>query len=322
MSRTVRYSLFLTLALGINLVDGLVVASQVRAGQRTAVAIAAVLDVVVVVSAIYYWLLVRPGFQRWWSLAPVAVAGLWRAMYLFPSSAPLRALAAGICELAVIAFVVVQVRRTMRGRRDADPVQALQGAVASLIAAPFAANLLATELSILYYAFAWRARPHVPEGTRAFTLHRRGGQQDILFVAAIGALFEIIPVHLLIHRWSAVGAWVATAVSVYGAVWLVGVARSLELRPVLVGPDYLDLRYGLLFRIRVSREMIASVSRALPEDAQGLVVPRRGEPNVRVEFVAPVKAERLFGSRKMVASVALAADDEANFMAGMVEWYS
>lgn len=321
MSRTVRYSLFLTLAVAINLVDGLVVTSQVRPEQRTVVAIAAALDVVVVVSAVYYWLLVRPGFQTWWSVAPVAVAGLWRAMYLVPSAAPVRALAAGVCEIAVIAFVVVQVRRTMRVGRDADPVEALRGAVASLIAVPFAANMLATELSILYYAFAWRARPQVPEGARAFTLHRRGGQQDILFAAAIGALFEIIPVHLLIHRWSAVAAWVATAVSLYGAVWLVGVARSLELRPVLVGPDCLDLRYGLLFRIRVSRGMIANVSRAVPEHAQGLVVPRRAEPNVRVEFVAPVAAERLFGRRKMVTSVAVAADEVEDFIAVMVEEY-
>jgi hypothetical protein len=322
VSRTARYSIFLTLAVAINLVDGLVVTSHVRAGQRTAVAIAAALDVVVVVSAIYYWLLVRPGFQRWWSLAPVAVAGLWRAMYLFPSVAPLRALAAGVCEMALIAFVVVQVRRTMRGRQEGDPVDALRGAVASIIAAPLAANLLAAELSVLYYAFAWGARPQVPEGARAFTLHRRGGQQDILFAAAIGALLEIVPVHLLIHRWSAVGAWVATAVSLYGAVWLVGVARSLELRPVLVGPDYLDLRYGLLFRIRVSREMFARVSRPGPHDAEQTVVPRRAEPNVRVQFAAPVAAERLFGRRKMVTSVAVAADDDEEFLAAMVERYA
>lgn len=292
------------LAVGINLVDGLVVSSQVKEGPRAAVAVAAAFDVVVVVSAIYYWLLVRPGFQKWWSLGPVAVAGLWRAMYLFPSAAPMRALAAGACEVALIAFVAMQVRRTMRGGRGGDPVAALRTAVSSIFAAPFVGNLLATELSILYYAFAWGARPHVPEGARAFTVHRRGGQQDLLFAAAIGALFEIVPVHLLIHRWSAAGAWVATAVSLYGAVWLVGVARSFELRPVLVGPDYLDIRYGLVFRICVPRETIAGVSQAAP--------------NVRLDFVRPVAQERLFRRRKMVTSVVLAADEEEEFMAAMV----
>jgi hypothetical protein len=57
--------------------------------------------------------------------------------------------------------------------------------------------------------------------------------------------------------------------------------------------------------------MIARVRRAEPADAgTAMVLPRRSEPNLCIELTAPLEAERLFGARKKVERIVLAADEE------------
>jgi len=315
--RRIRYALFLLLALGINLIDSLLVRSIGNPQRRMAVAIGASFDVVAIVTAIYYWLLVRPGLRARWSLVPIALAGILRATYLYPNATSAREILAGLCEFALIAFVIIQVqvirRRSTYG--DGDPVDGIQGALEPIFVVPRAANLFAVEFSLLYYAlFSWRAKPHVPSEAKAFSLHKRGGQPDLLFGLAIASVLEILPMHLVLNHWSPAWAWIGTGLSLYGAIWIMGLARSFELRPVLVGADYVDLRYGLLFRLRIPREMIRIVRRAKPGDAtSATVVPRKDEPNLYIELVSSMQAEKLFGFRKGVSRIAVRADDPLAF---------
>ena len=91
-----------------------------------------------------------------------------------------------------------------------------------------------------------------------------------------------------------------------------GLGRAIQLRPVLVGPDYVDLRYGMLFRLRIQRETILKVRPAEAGDAaSATVVPPRTEPSLCIELVRSMDAEGLFGVRKRVNRVAVAADDAA-----------
>jgi hypothetical protein len=293
-NRQARYFLFLFLALAINGIDSLVV----RSHRQPLIAVAATMDMVLVVTGIYYWLIIRPGIRKPWSLLLIALAGVLHATYLYPRAATVREAVAGLMELGLIAFIALQLRRG----REGDPLDAIQSALP--------ARLLATEFAILYYALcSWRAKPHVPPQAQAFTLHKHDGHHDLLFALALGGLVEIVPVHLLIGHWSPLWAWIATGVSLYGSIWLAGLARSIELRPTLVYAGALDLRYGLLFRARVPREMILRVTvDPLPA---AVVVPRKGEPNLFIELAAPVKPQRLLGRSQPLTRIAIAADDPA-----------
>jgi len=312
--RRTRYGAFLLLAVAINAIDSAIVRTVTDPGRRMAVSAAATLDLVVVVCAIYYWLLVRPGIRGRVSLIPIALLGVLRATFLYPNARTLAAFAAGACEIALIAFVVIQVRAKVRrspGKRAGDPVDLLRASLEPIL--PGAARFLAAELSILYYAlFSWRAKPYVPKGDRAFTLHKKSGHADLLYIVAFASTMEIVPLHLLLRHWSPLAAWIATSVSLYGMVWLVGLARSIALRPVLVGPDYLDVKFGLLFRLRVPRESIATVRRVRPDDT-ATVVPRRSAPNVFIELVEALNAEGPLGLRRVVSRLAVSADDEHEF---------
>lgn len=309
-----RWMWFGLLALGIYAVDGWVVRSEAGSGRKMVVAAAACLDVVAVVPAIYYWLMVRPGIRARWSLIPVGLLGLIRATYLFPGATIARASAAGLCEAGLIALVVIQARKMLHSRGEGrDPMDAIGAAVEGLLPAPFIARLLAKEIGILYYAlFSWRAQPYVPPGARAFSLYSQAGREDLLFLFAFASVFEILPVHLVVSRWSVTAAWAATGLSVYGAVWLIGMARSIGLRPALVGPEEVELRYGLLFRMCIPADRIAGVREAQAGD-DAVLAPRKYAPNVCVELAGPVYGERLFGSNRRMDRVALAVENRAEF---------
>ncbi len=171
------------------------------------------------------------------------------------------------------------------------------------------------ELALFYYAFAWRARPHIPGAARPFTLHKRSGFGDKLVFIGLAAFFEILPVHLLLHRKSPIAAWVLTALSLYGVLWLIAFLRSLTLRPCLVGADEAIVRLGLFFTLRIPARAIA---RIVSEPTPGaLVLPRGATPGLCIEFTEPLEAQLIFGLRKRVTALALAADDPETLTAAL-----
>ena len=108
-------------------------------------------------------------------------------------------------------------------------------------------------------------------------------------------------VHLVVMRWSAAAAWGLTAISAYGTVWLVAMARAFVLRPVLVESGELVVRGGMMWTLRVPLVIV--------EDAEcGLRLPL---------FSAAVTARGMYGMTKRVRSVGLAMDDRAGFVGSL-----
>lgn len=309
--------------LSINVIDSMLVRSVADPGRRMVVAAAASVDVVALVSLLYYWMLVRPGIRAPASVVAIVLIGALHATYFYTSARAARTIVAGLCEAGLIGFVVARVRRKTRremgSEGNADPVETLRAAVEGIIMVPCVAKMLTAELSILYYAlFSWRAKPSVASDARAFSIHQQVGHAELLGMLAIPCAFEILPVHLLLKHWSPALAWIVTALGMYAMIWLIGLARAFTLRPVLVGRDYLDLRYGLLFRLRVPREMIARVRRAEASDVI-CAVPRRSAPNICIELVRSMNADGPLGIRKRVNRVAVTADEENAFKLALAE---
>ena len=310
-------ALFLLLTIGIYSADSLAVRLASDPSRRMLVAAGASLDLVLVVGLLYYWLLVRPGLRPRAGLVFIGVMGLMRASFLFPQGALVKAALAGCAEIGLIAFVAVQVARSRRPSLKSDnPLQALRSAVAAVIPFPAAARAIATEMSLMYYAtFGWRAKPQVPPGMRAFWLREQQDKAFLLAAVGLASVFEIVPVHLLVARWSTLAAWILTAVSLYGMVWLLGLSRSLLLLPTILGPDSLEIRYGMLARLQVQQGDIAQVERVTEASPDAIVLPRRMTPNLQITFSQPIKLERLFGSR-LVSRIAVYIENEEEFIVG------
>ena len=297
---------FVGLAILVNAVVSSLAHNVTDPTRHRAVEFAATADMTVTVSALYYWLVVRPGLRPKVSVLFIALMGLLRASFAFPDVIPGKALIAGGGEVLLIAALVVGFRRGWRVKAD-DPVERIQEVLSGLIPIPAAARALAGELSVLYYAFAWRARPHEPEGSRAFTLHARSGFSDLILFAGLASLLEVVPVHMVTAHWSGTAAWILTAMSLYGALWAFALSRSFALRPTLVTADALLVRFGLLFSLRILLTSLRGVSRKPVPGAH--IVPRNADPSFYLEFTEPLEASLLLGLTKQISSVGLSADD-------------
>jgi hypothetical protein len=232
-----------------------------------------------------------------------------RATYLAPGTGWVRpAVSAGV-DLALAALIVGRVRRGLKAGGPADDVlERMESAAFETVRSRRLAAILASELAVFYYAFAaWRRAPHVPAGTRAFPVHEQSGVAALFGMLAGVSVMEAALVHLIVMRWSTPAAWILTALSSYGAVWLVAMARAFVLRPVLVEGGELVVRGGMMWTVRVPIRAIAAIE---PGGAKcGLRVPPACQPNVTLRLAEAVPARGMYGMTRQVTSIALAVDD-------------
>ncbi len=126
------------------------------------------------------------------------------------------------------------------------------------------------------------------------------------------SVMEAALVHLVVMRWSAAAAWGLTALSGYGTVWLIAMARAFVLRPVLVASGELVVRGGMMWTVRVPLGAIAAVEGGGAKC--GLRVPPASQPNVTLRLSEAVTARGMYGMTRRVTSVALAVDDREGFV--------
>lgn len=294
---------------------------------------AVVFDLTVSVPFLYWLLIVRPGHARASSILAVFLASLLGARLLLPAAQhqllTYERLLVAPLELGVIAYVIVKIRRTARGLRGAptalDVPERIAAALHDVFPAPIVGRLLATELALGWYALAsWRRAPHVPAEAMAFSYHRRNGLVAILSALVAISVVELGIVHLLVQSRSPRAAWVLSAVSVIGIVWLVGFVRSLVLRPVLLFPDRLVARGGIQWTAEIPRETIESV-----ETGSAVRVPAKGspgylrttpvaQPNLVIRLRREVEARGMYGLRRMVRTVSLSVDEPG----ALADWLS
>jgi len=202
-----------------------------------------------------------------------------------------------------------------------DPVGRFRTHAAAAIRVPALAAAAAREAAIWYYAWPRRLAPHVPEGSRAFSVHRRSGAAALMFVLAALAVVEAATVHLVLRRWSAAAAWTITFASLYGAVWLIGMARALALRPILADASGVTLRAALLRSVRIAAEDIAEVrppkrppARAEPHYLSFVVL---GKPTLIIKLKRPAVIADATGRPAGVTHIGVAPDDAPGF----VRWW-
>lgn len=314
-SRT-RTLLFIGGALAINTIDALAIRMAAGTPRAAWVGAGAVVDLVGVVTLLYWSLLVRRGLRGRASLAVVAAVSAVRATLLLPTPAPLRLAVVGALEVAVVGamgWAVWSARRRMHASNaPGDIVDTLRGAASRLLPMPAVAEVVALELAVLAYAFGLAPQTASPTA-RAFPMVRRSGLDGLVGVITFAGLVEIAVMHLLLSRWSPVAAWLATASGVYGLLYLCGLTRAIAGRPVLVGDDRLVLRYGLTFQLAVPVDAIVSMAPASRGATADVTLPRRRTPAWMLTFDAALEARGLFGRRQLVRTVAITVDDDAAF---------
>jgi len=225
-------------------------------------------------------------------------------------------------EVAAIALLAVGVRRAKRRLPAAGVELDLPERTHSLLTqsgmpARIAA-IVATEFSILYYAVAaWRRPPFVPPRAGAFSYHKRNGLLGILYAILGAALVELTALEVLLRARHPVAANVFLVVDAFAVLWIVGFARAIQLRPILITPDSLLVRGGMQWSLSVPRSAVESfvVGRVRAPDKRtpGYVRATMGQPNVLVTLTGSVVAMGAYGTTRTVTRVGFAVDDPNTF---------
>jgi hypothetical protein len=147
-----------------------------------------------------------------------------------------------------------------------------------------------------------------------YTMHR-----NTAYLAVIGIFVFLLGVegaaaHLLIAQASRTAAWIATALSIYAAIWIIGHAHAARLQPLRFTDAGLAIAKGVFWRVTVPLDAIAA---AEPIEAK---VPGARDlsylvPNVLLTLRAPIALDGPFGIRRQADRLTLSLDERAQFLA-------
>lgn len=161
--------------------------------------------------------------------------------------------------------------------------------------------------------FVWRRRP-----LRAGEFTSGSALAPALIAVAVLSIAEVGVVDLLLAPWSAWAARILSAVALLGAVYLVGLAKSLRHVPTRVEADGLALRLGYLKALNVDYSAIRRVDHfpsGAPRAEGRLDLAPLSTPNI----VIALDEEAGRGSPGAVRGIGVRMDDGPRFLAALEE---
>lgn len=277
------------------------------------IAAAATFDLTITATATVWWFGVRRGKLPWWFAVATLSWGITVARARVPH-APLHLLlvVGGALEVASVTWLVVRIRRIVRGTRAAraaGPIGALEAGLRGARVPARVAAIFATELTVLWFALTgWFRRPRP-----GFAMRSSGW---LMFAGVMGFLIivETAAAHIALVMWKPWLAWLSTISSAYLLVWLAGDAQLIRLYPIAVIDNELRIAVGMRWRVTVPVADIAAIEpmRSVPAGALSLALL---EPTVLVTLRAPVDVHGFLGRVRRADRLALTVDDPAAFAA-------
>ncbi|AXJ95430.1 hypothetical protein DM480_07785 [Sphingomonas sp. FARSPH] len=179
------------------------------------------------------------------------------------------------------------------------------------------ARVLVAQVGLLHLAlFRWNAPADVPAEARGFAYHRQ--LAPMMIALTLLSVIEIGVTHLVVRHWSHLAATIMAVVGGWSLLYLIGLIKSLRLRPVLLTPTGVHLRVGMLVDRLVPYADIARIEAEPAGDrvraADTLNVGLLAWPNLMVHLRQPVPRRGLFGPRPPLAAIAFRLDDPAPFV--------
>lgn len=282
-------------------------------------------DLVLVTTALFYWLVARPLRLTNNRLILIALLMLRIALFILPETAfpsdkiwpALLILAEGtvIVMAALRAQILVRTYRQLRLTTDIET--ALRDCLAVIVSKRVASAILSEGLTLYYVLLGWRLRSDVPIPAHPLTTHRQSGQVALTIGLLMVGVIEGVVVHLIIARWQPVVAIWVTALSVYGMLFFIADGIATVKRVSYLTNNQFILRLGIRWRARIDRSMIAHVScihEKLPKQTDRLNAAFLTAPNLLLTFREPVHVEGLYGIQKTVRQLSFFVDDRATFV--------
>lgn len=306
------------------LLTAVAIVQAIEAGTRPRLlADALTLDLILTVPLAYWFLAVRGAGWPRLSVLPVfvlcvvttrVVPGL-EAGRILPWVEWV-AIPAELLLLTVLTRRAITMSRVLKGSAGGDALESLRRAALEMVRAERAAEVIAYEAAVLWYALAGGGRG-TDSDAEAFGVRHRSGYGPVLAALFLALTAEAVAVHLLVRHWSDAAAWLLTLLTAYAVLWLIGDFRALGRRPILLTDDELVVRFGLRWTVRVPLARIRAVRGAGslgPRGPRHLRAVLLGVERQVVELDSDLVAIGLYGMRRRVRSIGLSVDDPERFL--------
>lgn len=320
------FQLFLLLSVLVGILSWIVLTSLEGHAAADLLAGALTVDLVIILPVLYFALIVRPRRWPWITVIPFTLLCAYGTAWLLPldHQVPLKSLhlLAAPIELGLLALIGWKASRMVRRFREgsrmgsSDFPERLRRAAVDIVGAPRVAEILASEISILYYGLTSWFHP-VEESTSTFTVHRKDSYGTLVVGILTVMGVEIIPVHLLANHLSgSLLAWTLTLLTLYGALWIVGDYQALKLRPMTVGASGLGFRLGLRWEALIPWDQVISFRRLNVSEKPGknaVTLVTVGQPVFVLETRNEITFRGIYGFRRKSHRLYFAVDQKEAF---------
>jgi hypothetical protein len=173
------------------------------------------------------------------------------------------------------------------------------------------------ELAVFYYGFiSWKKRTLTEN---EFTYHKNSGTISLLAALIVIIGVETYVLHILLLKWSAIAAWIASILSVYSSIQIFGFLKSILKRPVAIENNILHLRYGILSETTIDISNIESIkitNKEIEFDTKTIKLSPLGElesHNMLITLKKENTFSGLYGMKKTYKTIVFFIDDKEKF---------
>ena len=274
------------------------------------------------------WLLLKPREwrRRWPAALGLAGAGFLLGHWLVPEGDALwaalgdvRWLLLGLVLLAELWLLSGLLRQVWRARQDGNAEAVAAQGVQRAFGEGVAGRLMQLESRLWVYALMRRPAAAPYAGEQHFSVHRQHGNasNQLGFVIVMAAELPIM--HVLLHLgFGATVAWVVTALSAYGWLYLWAEYRATCWRPLSLDAGTLHLRYGLLIDAALPRSAVrcaepVAAREPLARAPRRLRLQGMGRANVRLRLQPGTRVRLPWGDSE-TDEVLLGVDEPERFI--------
>ncbi|WCT11240.1 hypothetical protein [Mucilaginibacter jinjuensis] len=229
-----------------------------------------------------------------------------------------------LAELFVIGYAITQIKKIraaylIHHTAFADPIYNLRLSMAGALGRSPAIKVLAAEVAVLRYGLLFWKKEKVDAQYQSFSTYKDCGYVAIWCVLFAVILIEIVPMHLLLMKWSHTAAIILTVLSAYSSIVFIADLSAMLKRKVLINEDTIILRTGLRWRAITGLDNIQSLQKITNDYTsdepylKGGVLKNSG--NLLITFKEPVIVDKLYGVSKPYQSILMQVDDVDAFIA-------
>ena len=290
-----------------------------------ALSIGITMDLILTTPLVYFLLIRKKNIPKI-TVVPVFILGIVICSLIIPTENQsllewVKTWVFPLVELGVVVFIIYKVRTTLKiyksySSDNLDFFEVLKKTCKEVVPNKFA-TFLAMEIAVFYYGFIYWKKRVINENE--YTYHKNSGIIGLLLGLLLIVSVETYVLHVLLLKWSHIAAWIASGVSIYSGIQVLGFLKSITKRPIVIANQKLYLRYGILSEAIVDIDNIESIeitSKDIEFDKETRKLSPLGEldqHNVLISLKNEDVLQGFYGIKRSYKRLAVFIDEKEQF---------